>query len=165
MGKVESAIREEVKRLAKKAARETQAKTVADVRRLKTKVSALQKEISALKKERASEQAKRRLASASQAIAGDSGQKVRLSPGLIKKLRNKLNITQPQLAALVGVSSAAVAAWEVGKANPRPAAKVKIAALRSAGRRDVRRLLAEKPVPRKAAKKKTRRRKTKRGKK
>jgi DNA-binding transcriptional regulator YiaG len=163
MGKVETAIRDEIKRLARRVTREMQARTVGDIRRLKGKVAALQQEINALKSERASAQAKARIASAGKAMGGVVAQKVRLSPRLIKKLRKKLNITQPQLATLVGVSSAAVASWEAGKSNPRPESKVRVAGLRKLGRRDVRRLLAEKAAPAKPARavKKSRKRKKK----
>ena len=77
-------------------------------------------------------------------VSSEDGGKVRLSPQLIKKLRKRLNISQPELAILVGVSPAAVGFWETGKSNPRPDTKARLVALRSLGRRDARRLLEEK---------------------
>lgn len=146
MGRVETALREEIRRLARKTARELQAKTVEDVRRLKGKVAALQAELSAVKSARADEEARRRMSEATRALpdAEAAAAKIRMSPDLIKKLRRRLKVTQPAFARLVGVSNAAVGFWEAGRTAPRPAMKVKIAALRKAGRRDVQRLLAQK---------------------
>lgn len=154
MGKVESALRDEIVRLAKKVARDLQAKTVDEVRRLKARVAALQAELAALKRERASEQARQRMASAAESVPEEAASKIRMSPVLVKKLRKRLNVTQPQLAALLGVSNAAVGFWEGGKSQPRPSMKAKLAALRKLGRRDAHRLLKEmasktKPKPRK----------------
>lgn len=142
MGKLENALREEIMRFAKKVARETQAKTVDDVRRLKARVAALQADLAGVKRKRAQAQARERLATAEQEVPSEAGN-IRVSAVLIKKLRKRLGVSQPQLAVLLGVSNAAVGFWESGKTNPRPETKTKIAALRRLGRRDVRRLLEE----------------------
>lgn len=143
MGKVENALKEEIVRLAKKVARQTQAKTVEEVRRLKARVSALQAEVGALKHERAQAEAHERMALAMQAIPEDEAASIRMSGALIKKLRARLKLTQPELAKLLGVSNASIVSWEGGKANPRPAMKAKLAAVRQLGKRDVQRLLEE----------------------
>lgn len=41
-----------------------------------------------------------------------------LSPTEIKRIRSKLDLTQAELAELLGVSSAAVTSWETGKTQP-----------------------------------------------
>ena len=69
--------------------------------------------------------------------------KARLSPGLIKKLRKKLGLTQAQLAALLDASPTTVAFWEQGRTRPKADTKAQIVALRKLGRRDVKQLLAE----------------------
>jgi len=142
MPRIESVLREEIMRLARKVVRKAQAKTLEEVRRLKARVASLRSEVNALKRAEAGARARQRMARATEEIPAASG-KVRLSPNLIKKLRKRLNISQPQLARLVGVSDAAVGFWESGKTMPRPEARVKLAALRKLGRRDVRRLLEE----------------------
>jgi len=68
----------------------------------------------------------------------------RLSPLLIKKLRARLGISQGQLARLVGVSGPAVAFWEQGKSRPEGQNRAALVALRGVGRREVKRMLAEK---------------------
>jgi len=156
MGRIETALKEEISRLARKEARQLQARTAQDVRRLKKRVADLQAQIAALKRERARELSKTRMAEAAQSAAARQGGRIRLSPVLIKKLRHRLKISQPDLAALLDVSASAVGFWEVGRVQPRADTKARIAALRKLGRRDVQRLLAEKKAAsaRKTAKKK-----------
>lgn len=48
---------------------------------------------------------------------------------LVKQLRNKLIITQTELAELLGVSFASINRWETGKHEPTTKIKRKIAAL------------------------------------
>lgn len=151
MGKIESALKEEIARLARKTARGLQARTVEDVRKLKKRVAGLQVEIAALKRERTREQTKIRMARAAESAVTRKGVKARLSPGLIQKLRKRLRISQPELALLLDVSASAVGFWETGRVQPRPETKARIVALRSLGRRDVKGLLAEK-TPKKAKK-------------
>lgn len=143
MGKIETALKEEILRLAKKVARQAQAKTVEEMRRLKARVSALQAEVGALKHEREQAQARERMELAVQAMPEDETASIRMSGVLIKKLRARLKLTQPELAKLLGVSNASVGFWEGGKTNPRPATKAKLAALRKLGKRDTQRLLEE----------------------
>jgi DNA-binding transcriptional regulator YiaG len=68
----------------------------------------------------------------------------RLSPGLIKKLRKRLGLTQGELAKIVGVSTTAVGFWEYGKAKPEGRNREALVALRKLGRREVRGILAAK---------------------
>ena len=67
----------------------------------------------------------------------------RLGSNNIVKLRKKLNITRAEMGKLIGASSNSIFLWENGKANPRAAAKAKIIALRSLGRRELKKLLAD----------------------
>ena len=144
MGRIETALKEEIGRIAKKQTRQMLEKHVGDIRRLKKRVAELQAEVDGLKAAGAKAAAKAKVAAAARSAGDDTQSRVRLSPGLIKKLRKRLNISQPNLALLVDVTPAAVGFWETGKSNPRPDKKAKLVALRSLGRRDVKRLLAEK---------------------
>lgn len=144
MGRIETAFKEEITRLAKRQVRTMMAKHVAATRQLKKRVAELQDDVERLKRERAKEISRSKVATAAKSAAQEKPGQVRLSPDLIRKLRKKLNISQPELARLVKVSPAAVGFWETGKSNPRPDKKARIVALRSLGRRDVKRLLAVK---------------------
>lgn len=67
----------------------------------------------------------------------------RLSPKLIKKLRSRLGLTQPELALLVGVSLSAVGFWESGRVRPRREMREKMIALRRYSRREIRAMIQE----------------------
>lgn len=67
----------------------------------------------------------------------------RLGASNVVKLRKKLGLTRAEMAKLIGASTNSIFLWENGKANPRAAAKAKIIALRSLGRRELKKLLAE----------------------
>jgi len=144
VGRLETTLKEEILRLSKKQIRVLLGPHVAEVRRLKKRIGDLQTEVSRLKGERAKDKARSKVAAAVKSVSSKKGTRARLSPGLIKKLRKRLNISQPELALLVDVSPAAVGFWETGKSSPRPDTKARLVALRSLGRRDVKRLLEEK---------------------
>ena len=161
MGKIETTLKAEITRLARKVTREALAKSSEEIRKLKRRVSDLQSQVADLKGALARDRAERRVKAASMSVAKKDAGQTRLSPGLIKKLRKRLGVTQSELGRLLGVSLSAVGFWEYGTSNPRPEMKAKIIALRRLGRRDVARLLEKAP---KAAKSKKKARRKKRGK-
>ena len=142
MGKIETVLKTEIMRLARRETRGLIAKHVTELRRLKQRVAVLERELRTIKAAHAEEQAKAKVKVVAQTIAAEQGSTVRLSPKLIKTLRSRLGISQVELAKLVSVSSVAVGSWESGKSKPRPESKARIAALRGLGRRETRRLLA-----------------------
>ena len=146
MGKVESAIKMEISRLARREARQILAKSIEEVRRLNRKMAQIAGELNAVKTRLAQESTRTRFQQVAGGVAVEAAERARLSRGLIKKLRHKLKLTQPELARLLGVSISAVGFWESGRVRPRPEMKAKIIGLRSLGRRDVRRLLGEQGV-------------------
>jgi DNA-binding transcriptional regulator YiaG len=143
MGKLEAVLKSEIGRLARREAKALMGKHVDEVRRLRRRVVSLEREIGVMKAALAQEQAKRKVTTAVETVAGEKGPTIRLSPRLIRSLRSRLDISQAELAKLVGVSTLAVGNWELGKAKPRPESKARIAALRGLGRREVRRLLTQ----------------------
>jgi DNA-binding transcriptional regulator YiaG len=143
MGKVETVLKAEIARLSRRETRRLMTKHVEDLRRLRQRVAALDHEVRSLKKARTEEGIKARIMAASETAAARRDSRHRLSPGLIRALRRRLNITQAELAKLVGVSTVAVGMWESGATRPRPETKARIVALRGLGRREVRRLLAK----------------------
>ena len=143
MGKIETVLKSEISRLARRETKAVIGKHVDELRRLRKRVASLERELRAVKAARAQEQAKRKVTTAVATVAGEEGPAIRLSPRLIRSLRSRLGISQADLAKLAGVSTVAVGNWESGKSRPRDESKARIAALRSLGRREVRRLLAE----------------------
>jgi DNA-binding transcriptional regulator YiaG len=144
MGKVESIIKSEIIRLAKREMRKITVPMRHDVRSLKSTVSQLRKTVSTLEKfavrqdiARAGE--KTRLQAPPEEVASS-----RFSPRLIRALRKRLGLSQKKLAALAGVTVGAIYQWEKGIFEPRDDKKGVIVALRKMGRRDVKDLLQQK---------------------
>ena len=144
MGKMEQTLKSEITRLAKKQVVATCLPLARDVRRLKRTVSALRKTVAVLARLGAELQVERQAQRAKLAAAPQEVKVARISPGLIKKLRARLGITQGELATLVGVLASAVGSWEYGKAKPEGHNREALVALRKLGRRKVARILAAK---------------------
>lgn len=158
MGKMEQAFKAEIVRLARKELRATCLPLAREVRRLKRLVSEMRRTVRPLKALGSELEAQRAAEVARLQAAPEEVKAARISPRLVKKLRAKLAISQGELASLVGVSPGAVAFWEQGKARPREQTKAALVALRKLGRRDVKKLLAEKKAARQAAPKRRKRR-------
>jgi len=144
MGKIESIVKSEIQRLAKREIKSTFLPLRREVRSLRLKVSGLSKNfkvLNRLAKEQiipmASEKFKLEASPEEVKIA-------RLTPARIRNLRKKLGISQRELASLTGASMGAVVMWEKGKFKPKADKKGALIALRRLGKRQVKRMLAEK---------------------
>ena len=139
MPDIKAVLNEEIRRLAKKevkAAVLPLAKTIAEQRHI---ISELKKRITEIEK-RASA-AKPALDDKTEATA-ETGKKLRLNAAGIVRIRTKLKLTQSEFAKILGVSSHTVSIWELGKVSPRQDAKTAICALRTLGKREIKRRLA-----------------------
>ena len=143
MPKLEQVLKAEIIRLAKKQIRDACSPLARGVRELKRRVSQLSKTVVALDKMRAALEAKRAAEGTKLEAPAEQVKAARLSPLLIKKLRARLGLGQDQLARLVGVSGPAVAHWELGRSRPQGSNKAALVALRGIGRREVKRMLAD----------------------
>jgi DNA-binding transcriptional regulator YiaG len=141
---MEQTLKSEITRLAKKQVRATCLPLAREVRRLKRTVSALRKTVSVLTRLGAEWQAERQAQRANLAAAPEEVKAARISPRLIKKLRERLGVSQGELATLIGVSTNAVGFWEQGKARPQGRNREALVALRKLGKREVRGILAGK---------------------
>lgn len=74
-----------------------------------------------------------------------SKRKYRIGSMTLKRIRGKGGFTQNDLATVLGVSLTSINRWERGKMLPNSKTMEKIAILRGASRRELKRLLAEKP--------------------
>ena len=144
MGKIDQVLRSEISRLAGKEIRSAIAPVALENRNLRRAISELKKQVADL--ERALKRQSRMAAKEQPgpAVPPDEGVKARLSPRLLKKLRNRLGISQSELAVLVNVSQPAVASWEQGRAKPRPETRAAIVILRGLTPTEVRDLLGNK---------------------
>jgi len=156
MGKLEQTFKSEIMRLAKKQLRSTCVPLARDMRKLKRAVAELRRTVAPLKMLGAELLAQRMAEKAKLQAAPEELKTARISARLIKSLRSKLGISQSDLAVLVGVSAGAVGFWEQGKARPGAGNKGALVALRKLGRREVRKILAQKAKAAKEAPKKRR---------
>jgi DNA-binding transcriptional regulator YiaG len=140
MANFAAALKAEVLRLARKEAR-------AQTRTLQRASAAHRRQIAALRRqvvalERKAAELGRRAGRAAPARANadaDAGEgRVRFVAKGLKSLRSRLGLSAGELGQLIGVSAQSVYNWENRKAVPRAAQVQALAALRGAGKREVR---------------------------
>jgi DNA-binding transcriptional regulator YiaG len=141
MGKVEGIIKSEIVRLAKREVRKISVPLGRDVRALKITVSQLRKTVSALERFAALQQKELEKEGVPLKATPEEVKMSRFSPRLIRSLRERLGLTQKEMATLAGVTIGAVYQWESGKFEPRGEKKAALVALRKLGRREARKLL------------------------
>jgi DNA-binding transcriptional regulator YiaG len=144
MGKLETSIKSEIERLSKREMRKVSVPLKRDVLSLKNMLSQIRKAILPLERFVANQQKELAKREIRLEVNPEEVKKSRLSPRLIQSLRKKLNISQKELATLVGVTVGTVHQWETGKFLPKPEKKGALAALRKLSRSDVKKLLAKK---------------------
>ncbi len=154
MGKLEGIIKDEIVRLAKREMRRTFVPLRRDVRSLKIVTSELRKSVSTLQRFVTSQE-KQMGPKPIPEVTPEDIKKARLSPRLIKTLRKRLGVSQRDLARLAGVTVGAVYQWESGKFEPWGEKKKILVGLRTLGRQNAKRLLAEKPEQAMPTKKRT----------
>ena len=143
MGKIESMIKSEIQRLARREIRSTFRPLKREVRGMRLKLSGLAKGFSSLDRI-----AKEQTKSASERFKLEALPEEikisRFSPTRIRSLRQKKGLSQKDLAMLVGVSLGTVVLWEKGKITPKAERKGVLIALRKIGKRDIQKILKEK---------------------
>lgn len=143
MPDIKIVLNEEIRRLAKKEIKIALAplqKTIADQRQT---ISELKKRIAQLEKAAPAPAE----APAAAAAEEDKQPKLRLNAAGINRIRTKLKLTQSEFAKLLNVSVHTVSMWELGNVSPRRNARAAICALRTIGKRELKRKLAEPAEP------------------
>ena len=148
MGKIEDTLKGEIARLARKETRAAVGAATTEIRRLKMRVSELNQTVDLLSRTVKLNTRLLQAQSPQLTVSKEEAKRSRLSPGLIKKLRKRLGISQAELASLVDVSAVAIQFWESGRTQPNEENRQAVLALRKHGRRDVQALLAEKAAGR-----------------
>ena len=143
MGKVESSIKSEILRLAKKQVRGVFLPLKREVWKMRLKLSDLSKNFAFLdrltrEQIRQGENKKSKLEASVEEVKAS-----RLTPERISNLRRRLGLSQRELAFLTGVTVGAVGLWEKGKFRPNVHKKAVLVALRKLTKRDVRKILTE----------------------
>ena len=143
MGKIESMIKSEIQRLARREIRSTFLPMKREVRTMRLKLSGLLKGFKTLNRV-AKEQVQRASEQFKLAASPEEIKIARFSPARIRALRIKKGLSQKELGMLVGVSLGTIVLWEKGKINPKEERKGALIALRKLGKREIQRVLAEK---------------------
>ncbi len=141
MGQLESTLKSEIQRLAKREVRAVSIPLKREVRTLRVTLSKLSKAMSTperFAKERAKE-AKPKLEASPEEVKAS-----RLTGPRIRNLRLKLGLSQRELGILTGASLVTVGMWEQGKFRPQGEKKSALVALRKVGKREVKKVLAGK---------------------
>jgi DNA-binding transcriptional regulator YiaG len=142
LGKLESTIKSEIQRLAKREVRTTYIPLRKEIRAMRLRLSSLSKNffsLNRLTKEQLQKVPKKGLEATPEEVKAS-----RITPDRIRRLRKKLGISMRELGILTGTSLSAVLSWEKGKFKPRREKKAALVALRKLRKREVRKLLAEK---------------------
>ena len=143
MAKLESIIKSEIQRLAKREVRSTFRPLRREVWGMKLKLSNLIKNFTVLNR-LAKGLAKTKSTEPKLEATPEEVKASRLTPDRIARLRKKLGISQRELGILTGASLGAVLSWEKGKFKPRGDKKAALVALRKLRKREVKKLLVEK---------------------
>jgi len=142
MGKIESTIKSEIQRLAKREIKSAFLPLRREVRTVRLKLSSLSRNFRVL--DRLAKGQIIPMAKGNRLEASPEEIKVsRLTPARIRNLRKKLGISQRELAILSGASLSAVVMWEKGEFRPKADKKGALIALRKLGKRQVRKMLTE----------------------
>jgi DNA-binding transcriptional regulator YiaG len=170
MGKMESLLKEQIVRLARRQVRGMVVPLARDVRALKRTVRQMRPGLAMATKVAAEYQRQVDTERGRLEVPPEEVRTARLSAGRIAGLRKRLGLTQAGMATLMGVSTGAVALWERGSSSPKGANRAAIVALRKLKRSEVKRLLmvkrqeAQRQAPRRRARRAARgRRGRKRG--
>ncbi len=143
MGKMEGTIKSEILRLAKKEVKAAFSPLRREVWAMRLKLSGLSKSFATLNR-----QAKQlRLAEVKPKLEAspEEVKASRLTPERIRNLRMKKGLSQRELGILIGATTGAVLSWEKGKFNPKGDKKAALVALRKFTKREVKKMVAEKP--------------------
>jgi DNA-binding transcriptional regulator YiaG len=101
-----------------------------EIAELKRRVATLEQQLKSVER-----QSRKQATQAAQPI--DSGEKVRFRADGLKKHRDRLGLSAPALASILGVSPQTIYNWEAGTSRPSKNQVVKIAILRKMGKREV----------------------------
>ena len=115
---------------------------------LRRDVSELKRQVAELKRlVRGIQKAAHNKAVEAPALETESSKPVRIRPTgkMVRKLRQKLGLTQVEMAKLIGVSSLSVSHWELspGRIRLRQRTLAALAKVKGIGKREAKKLLAE----------------------
>lgn len=138
MPNVQTVLREEIQRLARKEVRAHTSALKKQILEQRRTIAALWREVTELKRTQAflEKREKRRLVKAQDATSAKEADGVRFSPKWVASDRKRLGISAKDYATLVGVSMLTIYNWEKGKSKPRAPQLAAWAKVRGIGKRE-----------------------------
>ncbi len=143
MPNIATALKEEIRRLARKVIRAETATTRRAATQHRRDIAQLKRQIQQQEKKIKNLQAQQRKPTT--IGAGEEGLPggVRFSARSVRAQRKRLKLSAEQFAKLLGVSMQTVYSWEQGRARPRQSQFASLVAARSLGRREAQQRLAQ----------------------
>jgi len=151
MPDIRQVLREEIQRLARKEVRDALAGVQRENRELRKMITELRRRLAVLEKTGGPASASRRSGVAAPSIddgpnasVDESALGARISSKMIKRIRERLDLTQAALATLLGVSAQTVYQWERknGPLQLRGRTRAAVVEVRSLGKREAMRRLS-----------------------
>jgi len=130
------ALKEVVRRLARKEIREETGKTKQAVNKYRRDIATLKRQLRAQEKEIAHLKAQERKRGGEEAVAEGPQEKLRFSARSVRAQRQRLGLSAQDYGRLVGVTPLTIYNWEHGKARPRQAQFKALVDVRKLGKRE-----------------------------
>ena len=134
MPNLNQVFREEISRLARREVKQIAEPLQKQIRDLRGKVLKQRRELEKLEKELAGKADKERVIAPRTVSEEDD---VRIHKGSVKKHRERLGISQREMALLLDVSPLTISNWETDKSSPSGKNRLAFAELRGMGVREV----------------------------
>jgi DNA-binding transcriptional regulator YiaG len=138
MPNLNTVLRAEIQRLARKEIRAQTATLKKHVTEQRRTIATLRRDVADLKRTQTflQKREKRRLERAQEAPAAEEADNVRFSPKWVAADRNRLGLSAKDYGRLVGVSMLTIYNWEKGKSKPRAPQLAAWAKVRGIGKRE-----------------------------
>jgi len=133
MPDIASVLKDEIKRLSRSEIKKEVDPLRKRIQELRKTVTQQKKQIAALEKY----QTTKKTSGAAQPTGEEKSSSARITIVSIKSHRKRLNLSQREMAWLLGVSTQTIVRWEQGKGTPRGKNKDAFFTLRDIGRREV----------------------------
>ena len=136
MANLAVALKEEIRRLARKEIKSQTGSTAQAVARYRREIAKLKRQLREHEKKIAFLEAQERKRLEQREVAADATEGIRFSARSVKAQRTKASLSAADYAKLVGVSLLTIYNWELGKSRPRKEQLASLVALRGIGKRE-----------------------------
>ena len=136
MANLAVALKEEIRRLARKEIKSQTGSTAQAVARYRREIAMLKRQLREHEKKITFLEAQERKRLEQPEVAEDATDGIRFSARSVKAQRKRTGLSAANYAKLVGVSELTVYNWELGKSRPRQEQLVSLVGLRGIGKRE-----------------------------